>query len=142
MNLDYRKLGARVFGVAASAALALSLAACGDKPAAAPAAAKMASTAEAAPGNKMTEASKPGAPKNAADAKPDADAVLSGKVKAAIYAAPGLNNMPMDVRSSEGRVTLFGTADDDAQRSEAEKVAARVPGVKSVKNELLILRGS
>lgn len=126
---------------AAAIALALSLAACGDKPDE-PVAVQLASVPAAVPEKKMTEAPKASAPLSAAEARAQADTALAGKVKAAIDAAPGLKNMPMDVRASDGRVTLYGTADDDAQRSKAEQVAARVPGVKTVKNELLILRGS
>ena len=63
-------------------------------------------------------------------------------MKAALLATPGLKNLAMDVRSSGGAVTLFGTADNNAQRRQAEKVAAGVPGVKSVKDELKIVRGS
>jgi osmotically-inducible protein OsmY len=128
--------------VAAAIAFALSLAACGDQPPAEPAAATMPSTAGVATEKNMSAEPKAGAPTDAAGAKPDADAALSGRVKAAIDAAPGLNNMPMDVRAADSRVTLYGTADSDEQRRKAEQVAARVPGVKSVKNELLILRGS
>ena len=67
---------------------------------------------------------------------------MAEKVKAAIVATPGLKGMAVDARSSGGEVTLFGTADSEAQRRQAQKVAAGVPGVKSVKDELKIVRGS
>lgn len=140
MKLEHSTPGYRVVCVAAAIAFALSLAACGDQPPAEPAAATMPSTAGAATEKKMSAEPKAGVP--TAGVKVGADAALSGRVRAAIDAAPGLNNMPMDVRAADGRVTLYGTADSDEQRRKAEQVAARVPGVKSVKNELLILRGS
>jgi hyperosmotically inducible periplasmic protein len=127
----------------AAVALALSLGACGDKPPAPAASAKIDSAAnaaapqtQAAPQQKADAAAKAGADKEAADK------ALAAKVKAAILATPGLKNMAMDVRSSGGAVTLYGTADNDAQRRQAEKAAAGVPGVSSVKNELLLVRGS
>ena len=147
MNLDCRKLGYRVFCAAAAAALALSLAACGEKPSpetatakiegAADVAARQATQAVAAAEKKKTDAAN-----KAAGEKAAADTALAAKVKAALVATPGLKNLAMDVRASDGEVTLFGTADSNAQRRQAEKVAAGVPGVKSVKDELKIVRGS
>jgi len=37
---------------------------------------------------------------------------------------------------------LFGTADSNAQRREAEKVASNVAGVQAVNDALQIVRGS
>jgi osmotically-inducible protein OsmY len=39
-------------------------------------------------------------------------------------------------------VTLYGTANTRARREKAAKVASGVAGVKSVKNELVIVAGS
>lgn len=154
MKLDIRKPGYRLFCAAAAAALALSLAACGDKPPAETATAKIDSAADvaarqaqqaaaAAEKQKAEEAQqKSDAAKKAADEKKAADTALAEKVKAAIVATPGLKSMAMDVRSSDGEVTLFGTADSEAQRRQAQKVAAGVEGVISVKDELKIVRGS
>lgn len=154
MKLDIRKPGYRLFCAAAAAALALSLAACGDKPPAETATAKIESAADvaarqaqqaaaAAEKQKAEEAQqKSDAAKKAADEKKAADTALAEKVKAAIVATPGLKSMAMDVRSSDGEVTLFGTADSEAQRRQAQKVAAGVEGVISVKDELKIVRGS
>jgi len=154
MNHFCRKPDYRAICAAAAAALALSLAACGDKPpadtatakieSAADVAARQAQQAAAAAEKKKAEAEKQKADpaKQAADAKAAADSALAARVKAAIVATPGLKNLAMDVRSSGGAVTLFGTADTDAQRRQAEQAAAAVPGVSSVKNELLLVRGS
>ena len=154
MNLDYRKPSYRAFCAAAAAALGLSLAACGEKPPADTASAKIESAADvaarqakqaaAAAEKKKAEEEKrkADAAKKAADEKTAVDAALADKVKAALVATPGLKNLAMDVRSSDGEVTLFGTVDNNAQRRKADKVAAGVPGVKSVKNELQIVKGS
>jgi len=150
MNLDYRKPSRRVFHAAVAAALTLSLAACGDKPAAESAAAKIETAADAAARQaqqaekKKAEQEKPQAEaaQKTADAKAAADRELAGKVKAALAARPGLKHLALDVNASDGNVTLFGTVDDDAQRREAEKVASNVAGVRSVKDALQIVRGS
>lgn len=155
MNLDHRKPACRWFCIGATALLALSLAACGeDRPppetasakieSAADVAARQAQQAAAAVEKQKAEAAQQQAEaaKKAADKKKAADTALAEKVKAAILATPGLKSMAMDVRSSDGEVTLFGTADSEAQRRQAQKVAAGVPDVKSVNNELKIVRGS
>jgi osmotically-inducible protein OsmY len=152
MDLYCGKPGYRAICAAAAAALTLSLAACGDKPtaetpkfeSAADVVARQAQQAAAAAEKKKAEEQKraPDPAKQAADAKAAEDSALAAKVKAAIMAIPALKSMAMDVRASGGAVTLFGTADTEAQRRQAEKVAAGVPGVTSVKDELKIVRGS
>ncbi len=150
MNRDYRKPSYRVFCTAA--VLALSLAACGNKPpatsakveGAAETAARQAQQAAAAAAQKKAEEQKAqaDAAKKAADEKAAADSALAGKVKSALAAAPGLKKLELDVRASDGEVTLFGTADTNAQRHKAEKAAAAVPGVTSVKDALQLGQGS
>ena len=150
MELDCRKPTRRVIGVAAAAMLGLALAACGDKPTGETAAPNIEPTADAAAKQaaaaerKKAEEKKPAVDpaKQAADAKAAAERSLAAKVKTAILESPGLKNLAMDVRASGGEVTLFGTADSDAQIERAGKVAAGVPGVSSVKNKLLVVRGS
>ena len=39
-------------------------------------------------------------------------------------------------------VTLYGTVDNKKNRDKAGQVASGVPGVRSVKNELVIVAGS
>jgi osmotically-inducible protein OsmY len=148
MKPQYRKPSYLV--VCAAAALTLSLAGCGDKPAAGPASAKIETAADVAAREAQQaqkkkaeqEKAQAEAAQKVADAKAAADRELARKVKAALAARPNLKHLALDVNSSDGEVTLFGTADSNAQRREAEKVAANVAGVHSVKDALQIVRGS
>ena len=148
MKTKYRQPGLIV--VYAAAVLTLSLAGCGDKPATGSASAKIetaadvaARQAQQAQKNKAEqEKAQAEATQKAADAKAAADHALARKVKAALAARPNLKHLALDVNASDGNVTLFGTADSNAQRREAEKVASKVAGVRSVKDELQIVRGS
>ena len=72
----------------------------------------------------------------------DENKVLAGKVKSALGADPKLKMLAIDASASDGTVTLYGTADNKANRDRAAKVASGVAGVKSVKNELVIVAGS
>src|SRR5882672_10349120 len=83
-------------------------------------------------------------PKSLEPAKPpvDENKVLAGKVKSAFGADPVLKLLAIDAGASDGVVTLYGTADNKNNRDRAARVAAGVPGVKSVKNELVIVAGS
>jgi osmotically-inducible protein OsmY len=74
--------------------------------------------------------------------KIDEDSELAARVKSALGADPAVRLLAIDARASGGVVTLYGTADTRAHREAAAKVASGVPGVKSVKNELVIVAGS
>lgn len=84
-------------------------------------------------------AGEPGRPTEAAPAN---DGTLAAKVKSAISAEPTLSSMALDVSARDGVVTLHGTAETDAERNRAAQLALNVDGVRSVKNELVIVRGS
>lgn len=62
------------------------------------------------------------------------DASITTRVKAKLIADPEINPLHIDVDTVDGRVTLNGKVARDDQRQEAEKLAARTPGVKSVVN--------
>jgi len=83
-------------------------------------------------------------PKSLAPEKPpvDENKVLAGKVKSALGADPVLKMLAIDTGAADGVVTLYGTANNKKNRDRAGRVAAGVPGVKSVKNELVIVAGS
>ena len=72
----------------------------------------------------------------------DEDSTLAAKVKSALGADPALKFLAIDAGASEGVVTLYGTADTRAHREKAAQVTSNVPGVKSVRNELVIVAGS
>jgi osmotically-inducible protein OsmY len=84
------------------------------------------------------------APKPVEAPKPalDENRELVGKVKSALGADPALKMLAIDAGAADGVVTLYGTADNKVHRDKAAKVASGVPGVKSVKNELVIVAGS
>jgi hyperosmotically inducible protein len=75
-------------------------------------------------------------------ARAAADKELAGRVKAALVAERGLNAHGIDVTAKDGAVTLYGTAETRLRRDMAEKIAARVDGVKSVENKLAVVAGS
>jgi osmotically-inducible protein OsmY len=83
-------------------------------------------------------------PKSIEAPKPavDENKLLASKIKAALGADPALKVLAIDASVSDGAVTLYGTANNRALREKAAKVVSRVPGVKSVKNELVIVAGS
>ena len=83
-------------------------------------------------------------PKSIEAPKPpvDENKLLANKIKAALGADPALKVLAIDASVSDGAVTLYGTANNRALREKAAKVVSGVPGVKSVKNELVIVAGS
>lgn len=83
-------------------------------------------------------------PKSLEAEKPpvDENKLLAGRVKSALGADPALKFLAIDAGASDGVVTLYGTADNKKNRDKAARVASGVPGVKSVKNELVIVAGS
>ncbi len=121
--------------------LLVSLAGCGEEEppkAAAPAAVvQPAAEPEPKPAEIRTATSEP-APMPAVD--PNAE--LAGKVKTALRTTPGLEALAVDVVAADGVVTLFGTADTRDSIEKAGKVTADVPGVKTVQNKIVVVRGS
>jgi len=90
----------------------------------------------------VTAAKPAEAPKPVEPPPVDENKVLAGKVKSALGADPALKLLAIDAGATDGVVTLYGTADNRRNRDKAAKVAAGVPGVKSVRNELVIVAGS
>ncbi len=69
------------------------------------------------------------------------NAALTSRVKSALAAHRSTKGFGTDVDSRNGRVTLSGTVNSDAERDLAEKVARGVEGVKSVDNRLEVREG-
>lgn len=128
----------------AAGTLVLSLAACDQKP----------KTDDAQTFERLLQNAgrdrEPAAPAPGADATkksdspagPGTDAAVAARVKAALSADPGLRSLTVDVKSTDGIVTLYGTADSPANSHQAAMVALNVEGVRSVKNEMVVVRGS
>jgi hyperosmotically inducible periplasmic protein len=83
-------------------------------------------------------------PKSLETPKPpvDENKALANKVKSALGDDPALKFLAIDATASDGTVTLYGTANNRALREKAARVASSVSGVKSVRNELVIVAGS
>ncbi len=131
--------------IALAGVLALGLAACEKKPASPPAAKTVTQPVEvpaALPPAPAPAAEQKAAPSAAQPAESNADQELAAKVKAALGEIKGFDARGIDVQSADGEVQLYGTVDNAAQSAEAAKAAARVPGVKSVKNRLAVVSGS
>ena len=66
------------------------------------------------------------------------DVTLNIKVEDALKSNFTLKALPILVQTTEGVVTLSGSADTTANRNQAEQVAMNVQGVKSVQNKLVV----
>jgi len=141
MNPNAMTHPCRTLALAAAGALALTLAACDSKPAADNPARTFESHLENA-----GRASGPNTPvagtTGAASSLMSGDSALAAKVKAALSKDPGLRSIQVDVNAANGVVTLSGTTDTPAKSDQAARVALQVDGVQSVKNEMVVVRGS
>jgi osmotically-inducible protein OsmY len=111
------------------AVLLLSVAACKDGP---PAPAQAATPKAASK------------PQPAAVEQPatDPNHELAMRVRRALEDAGKIDAPAIDVTAADGLVTLWGSTRSLEERRLAGEVTARVEGVKSVRNELVIVRGS
>ena len=66
------------------------------------------------------------------------DAEITGKIKAAIFAEPGLKSLQISVDTVKGVVTLSGSVDSQQNSDMAKGLASAVMGVKDVENRLLL----
>ena len=62
---------------------------------------------------------------------------LIAKIKAAIFAEPGLKALQINVDTAQGVVTLSGSVDSMVSSDKAVALASAVDGVKSVDNRLV-----
>jgi hypothetical protein len=72
----------------------------------------------------------------------DPDAELAARVKKALDAASADISQGIDVTAKNGGVHLYGTVPSRAARRKAEQAAASTPGVSSVDNRLVVVKGS
>ncbi len=65
-------------------------------------------------------------------------AAITTKVKTAMIAEPGLKSANISVDTFKDVVQLSGVVDSDQAKARAAQVAAGVPGVKAVQNDLIV----
>ena len=122
----------------------LTLSACGEsapppKPAPKPSA-PMQQKAEPVPQAAPAPAVQPApSAQQAANANPNT--LLAERVKKALETA-SLQAAGVDVTAASGVVSLFGTVPSNEEKTRAARIAAKVEGVKSVENKLVVVRGS
>ena len=121
--------------------LVAGLTACDSKPGPAESAGKKIDQSATDTGNKIGETvDKIGNKLDEQSAKTGAaidDAEITTKVKAAVFAEPGLKTLQISVDTIKGVVTLSGSVDTPANRERAKDLAAAVSGVKEVDNRLV-----
>lgn len=66
------------------------------------------------------------------------DTEITTKVKAAIFAEPGLKTLQISVDTVKGVVTLSGSVASAPNSDKAKALASAVSGVKEVNNQLAI----
>ncbi len=70
------------------------------------------------------------------------DAWLTAKTKIALFADAQVKGREINVETTQGAVMLRGKVDSDAASKAAERIAIKIDGVKSVKNDLQIVAPS
>lgn len=64
--------------------------------------------------------------------------VITAKVKAALIQDPDIKNNNISVNTYHGQVQLSGYVDSKAEVKKAGRIAASIPGVLKVKNQLIV----
>ncbi len=127
--------------IAISLLLAAGLTAC-DKPGTAEKAGKAidqtASDAKAKIGETVNKAEKKMTEQSAKAGQVIDDTEITTRVKAAVFAEPGLKTLQISVDTVKGVVTLSGTVDSQANRDKAGTLAAAVADVKDISNNLVV----
>lgn len=67
------------------------------------------------------------------------DTWITTNVKMLLLMSPEVNGMHLHVDSSNGRVTLFGTAGSEVGKAAAERLASQVIGVRSTRNLISVV---
>lgn len=126
--------------IAIALVLAAGLSAC-DKPGPAEKAGKQIDQTTSEAGKKIGEtvdkAEKIASEQSAKTVQAVDDTEITTKVKAAIFAEPGLKTLQISVDTVKGVVTLSGTVDSQASSERARAVAGAVAGVREVINKLV-----
>ena len=121
--------------------LVVGLSAC-DKPGPAETAGKKIDKAADRVGEKIGEATDKVAVKMAEQSEKAGvvidDTEITSKVKAAIFAEPGLRTLQISVDTIKGVVTLSGSVNSQTISNRAKALASAVAGVKDVENRLAV----
>jgi len=124
-----------------SVALIFGLSAC-DKPGPAETAGKQMDQAANTAGKKIEETASKLNEKMDVEGEKTAvaidDATITTKVKAAIFAEPGLKTLQISVDTVKGVVTLSGSVNSLTNSDKAKLLAQAVTGVKEVDNRLQV----
>lgn len=128
--------------IAIALLIAAGLSAC-DKPGPAEKAGKQIDQTASEAGKKIGEtvdkAEKIASEQSAKTVQDVDDTEITTKVKAAIFAEPGLKTLQISVDTVKGVVTLSGTVDSQARSDRAKAVTGAVAGVKEVINKLVAI---
>lgn len=140
-GIEMKSLGnLRIIGI--SLLLLAGLAACDTKPGPAESAGKKIDQTANEAGKKIGETvDKVGVKLNDQSAKTGVainDAEITAKVKAAIFAEPGLKTLQISVDTVNGVVTLSGSVDSLPNSERAKGLAGAVSGVTMVENKLVL----
>lgn len=66
------------------------------------------------------------------------DSALTARVKTALVNEPGVKSMAINVEAFRGTVSLSGFVDSAEMAQKAVTAAEKVPGVRSVKNDMQV----
>jgi hypothetical protein len=74
--------------------------------------------------------------------QPSANEQLAAKIKSALRNARDLDAQGVDVKVADGVVTLYGTVPETEERRKIAGFVSQMSGVRSVVNNLVVIRGS
>ena len=138
MKIRYSKSGVRTFAATMTAIWYVGIAGCGKTSAPEETAKNVSPPVPVAGSSTKSQKAEP--PR--VDPAAAANAAKATAVRAAFAADSRLKSFAIDVRAANGAVELFGTVDSKSSQQKAEKIAAGVAGVKSVKSHLVLVSGS
>ncbi len=135
-------IGQRSLVIAGLASLALIAAGCDQQRHPAETAGQKIDRAAETAGEKIDRAGNEAAEKTKVAAAKAAgvldDAALTAKVKAALFAEPGLKTLQLEVETHDGVVTLAGAVDSPVLRQRAVEIAGAMLGVRQVVDKLVV----
>ena len=134
MNRNSPRLGPLAIGVVA----AVLLVACDKKTTTTTTPAGTATTTTVAPSPTTNSAMTSASSAMGTAGSAVVDSAVTAKVKTALLADDNVKGLRIDVDTSNGVVTLNGTADTQANMARAETVTKGIDGVKSVQNRLTV----